>query len=148
MKNDDLLIDAQSLEKNAELGVEYLGELIDAYLNQATETVAELYGAVQENRPQDLGDMASRLAGSSAACGASAVAATLRKLEQCGRNEDLGSVDALLDQVIAELQTTQQYLDGYVHRKGATLRTSFAPPRGVSLASRSGDHRARDFGRI
>ncbi|MEN6407065.1 MAG: Hpt domain-containing protein [Thermoguttaceae bacterium] len=145
MANDNLLMDAESLDENADLGLEYLGELIDAYLNQATEVVAELHGAIRDHRPKDLSDMAHRLAGSSAACGASAVMTTLRKLEQCGREENLEPADALLDQVIAQLQTTQQFLEGYVHQKGASFRASFTPPTGVSFATTTNDRRAKGF---
>lgn len=86
-------------------------DLVMFYLSQAEELVQSLAAAVESNLPEDVQQIAHKLAGSSATCGMAAIVGPLRKLETQGKSGALSSPDLLLRQVKFELQRIQDTVD-------------------------------------
>lgn len=111
-------LDIELLDESAEVGVEGLRELVDLYFAQATETLVELRKAIMANRPEVVDQLAHKLAGSSAVCGANAVIGPLRALEASGRACDLSHAGQLVARVNERLNLCHRLLDEYLADKG------------------------------
>ena len=117
MTPDVLPLDRELLNEDAELGVEGLRELIDMYLTQADEILANLQVAIRTGAASDVEHLAHKLAGSSAVCGVNVMVPPLRALEQRGREGRLSDADQLLAQMTERLELSRRLLAEYLAEK-------------------------------
>ncbi len=115
-------LDVELLDEQAELGIEDLRDLIDLYLTQADEIMGELHTAIRSDAAKDVDQLAHKLAGSSAVCGANAMVAPLRSLEQRGREGKLAGADALYDRIAEQLEWCRRLLAEYLEEKSGKHR--------------------------
>jgi HPt (histidine-containing phosphotransfer) domain-containing protein len=110
-------LDLKILDENAEIGMEWLRELIDMYLTQADETLKDLHTAIRTGTAGDVECLAHKLAGSSAVCGANAMIPPLQALVQRGREGRLAGADQLLAQMTERLELSRRLLAEYLAEK-------------------------------
>ena len=120
MAPDEPLLDMELLDENAEMGLDGLRELIDLYLAQAGQTLGELRTAVAAGAANDVGQLAHKLAGSSAVCGVVAVTSSLREIERCGCEGRLSEIDPLLVETEQRLELCRRLLADYLAEKEKT----------------------------
>jgi HPt (histidine-containing phosphotransfer) domain-containing protein len=111
-------VDIALLDENAELGLDDLRELIDMYFTQADEILAGLRTAINAGAAKDVGELAHKLAGSSAVCGMTAMMAPLRALERQGREGQLSDAKPLMAETTERLDLCRRMLDEYLAEKG------------------------------
>ncbi len=111
---DEPLLDLELLEESSEMGAEVMSELVDLYLTQAREILTELKQAIAAGAAENVQQLAHKLAGSSAVCGAKAMVSTLRALEQQGREGRLSEADQLFTEVCQRLELTERALTDYL----------------------------------
>ena len=129
MANAEALVDIELLDETADLGLDDMCDLLELYLDQSTEIMQSIHTAIQQNHATEVRELSHRLAGSCAACGASGAMNTLRKLEQCGRENNLANADELFADTVDQLLATQQFLADFLRPRGASLRGAFVPPK-------------------
>ena len=117
MAPDESPLDLEILDENAEIGVEGLRELIDMYLAQADEILANLQVAIQTGAASDVENLAHKLAGSSAVCGVNVMVPPLQTLAQQGREGRLSDADQLLAQMTERLELSRRLLAEYLAEK-------------------------------
>jgi HPt (histidine-containing phosphotransfer) domain-containing protein len=117
MPLDESPLDLEILDENAEIGMEGLRELIDMYLTQADETLADLQVAIRTGAAGDVNHLAHKLAGSSVVCGVNIMVPPLRAMEQRGRECRLSDADPLLVQLTERLELSRRLLAEYLAEK-------------------------------
>jgi HPt (histidine-containing phosphotransfer) domain-containing protein len=127
--NESSLVNLELLNETADLGLDDLCDLLEIYLEQATETMEDLQTAIHRKRATEVRELAHRLAGSSAACGASGVMNSLRQLEQCGKSNDLTQAESLMQQITEQMKETESCFRDFVQPKGGAFRATFVPPK-------------------
>jgi CheY-like chemotaxis protein/HPt (histidine-containing phosphotransfer) domain-containing protein len=90
-----------------------LKEIVDLYLSQTSEQVAELERAIQVGNPEEVKRLAHKTAGASATCGMLAIVPALRELERLGYEGHLTNAQALGVQARKELDRISQFLLNY-----------------------------------
>jgi HPt (histidine-containing phosphotransfer) domain-containing protein len=108
-------LDQEILAENAELGLDGLNDLINLYLDQADQTMADLRRCIGEGAAGQVNQLAHRLAGASAVCGANAMIRPLRSLEDLGRKQDLSGADELLEDAERRLELCRRLLAEYLN---------------------------------
>jgi PAS domain S-box-containing protein len=111
---DEPLLDIEWLKEMSETGTDGLDELIDLYLTQAKEIMADLCTAIAAGRAEDVKQLAHKLAGSSAVCGVKAIVTPLRALEQKGKEGRLSGAEQLLAQASLRLALCEKALADYL----------------------------------
>ena len=89
---------------------EVLTELCRDYLMEARLTIEQLRGAVAAQDAGMLRDRAHYLKGSSMMIGAGALSHCCATLEQMGRNSEMNTAGAMLEQTISALQAVEAAL--------------------------------------
>lgn len=107
-------LDEESLRDIAEGDPEGTIELIQLYLDQAEETMRDLQTAIDAGEAEPVNQLAHRLAGASATCGATAMVGPLREMERRGRENQLADADELLDHIHGQLETSRRDLENYI----------------------------------
>jgi signal transduction histidine kinase/CheY-like chemotaxis protein/HPt (histidine-containing phosphotransfer) domain-containing protein len=111
---DTDVLDPDVIESLRELGdddgMELLAELVDLFLLDAPERMAELFKAFEENDTEQLERTAHALKSSSANLGALGLSGIFGDLEQAGREQDLSRAGALLEQSRAEYHRVEAAL--------------------------------------
>jgi len=90
-----------------------LKEIVDLYLTQTGEQVAELERAIQIGDPEEVKRLAHKTAGASATCGMLAIVPALRELERMGYEGHLDNAQALGAQARKELERISHFLLNY-----------------------------------
>jgi len=116
--NVQTMLNLDLLDENAESGMDDLRELIDMYFEQVDETVAGLRTAIDAGDAQTVNDLAHKLAGSSAVCGASGAIPALKELEQRSREGRLDGIEPLMNAAIERLDCCRRLLTEYLAEKG------------------------------
>jgi HPt (histidine-containing phosphotransfer) domain-containing protein len=111
---EEQLLDLELLKEMSEAGPDGLGELVDLYLTQAKEIMADLRTAIAAGRAEDVKQLAHKLAGSSAVCGVKTIVPPLRALEQQGKDGRLSAADQLLVQANLRLELSEKALADYL----------------------------------
>ena len=105
MPNDDP-IDVQVLDEYRQMGIgngpDFVTQLIDQYLAEATAQLAAIAGAVSQRDAPVLRAAAHTLKGSSSAVGANRLAAACEQLEMLARVPNFDGVPALVSALGAE----------------------------------------------
>jgi HPt (histidine-containing phosphotransfer) domain-containing protein len=129
MTQETSKLDRELLDEMAELGLTDLHDLIEMYMEQATETTQQLCTAIEERKAEDVNQLAHRLAGSSAVCGATSVMNSLRTLELRGREANWPAIEKDFAQAIWEIESCEQLLEEYLAGKNQPLHVAFKPPQ-------------------
>jgi HPt (histidine-containing phosphotransfer) domain-containing protein len=135
MQLEASLLDRELLDEMAALGIADLRDLIEVYLQQATEIMESLNSAIGAQNTRDAATLSHRLAGSSAACGATAVMNSLRTLEIMEREGNVSDAQALFEHAIWQLQASERLLADYLAQNRQSLRVSFVPPKNTARPS-------------
>ena len=101
------VLDTDVLGELTGMGLDELHELVEMYLAQADDTLAGLRAAIAADAVGDVARLAHKLAGSSAACGASAMQHALRGLEQRAKSNQLTAADRSLNDVLELLELSR-----------------------------------------
>jgi HPt (histidine-containing phosphotransfer) domain-containing protein len=117
MAFEELPLDIELLDENAEIGMDGLRELLDMYLVQADELMNDLQTAIASGSAKDVDHLAHKLAGSSAVCGVKVMETPLRDLEKKGRSGNLEGADELLNQIADRLELSRRLLAEYLAGK-------------------------------
>jgi HPt (histidine-containing phosphotransfer) domain-containing protein len=89
-------------------------ELVDLYFRQADEIMASLDRAITGNAVGEVNHLAHKLAGSSLACGMSAVVPSLRQLEGGAKAGHLDGARELLADVTAKMMVVRDRVKNYL----------------------------------
>jgi HPt (histidine-containing phosphotransfer) domain-containing protein len=114
VRPDEQLLDVELLKESAEMGSDSMQELIEMYLTQAKEIMADMRTAIAAGAAEDVKQLAHKLAGSSAVCGVKAIVLPLRALEQQGKEGRLSEADQLLAQANLRLELSEKALADYL----------------------------------
>ena len=128
MTENEPKLDLEVLDEMADLGIDDLRELIDAFLEQATEEMRNICRAIDAKNADNVANLAHRLAGSCAVCGATSAMTALRLLERSGCQANWPAIATHFDRSVQELESDGQLLADYLKAKNQTLRATFAPP--------------------
>lgn len=107
-------LDRETLDSIAEGDPDGARELVELFLEQAEKTMRDLHGAIEAGAAGDVNHLAHKLAGSSAACGATGMMPPLHALEQRGREGVLSDAGNLLAQIEQRLESTRRLLAEYL----------------------------------
>ncbi len=111
---EESTLDAESLRDMAEGDPAGTIELIQLYLEQADETMKDLRTAIDAGAADRVNQLAHRLVGASATCGATAMVAPLKEMERRGRKNQVADADQLLDNILRQLETSRRDLEKYI----------------------------------
>jgi HPt (histidine-containing phosphotransfer) domain-containing protein len=75
------LVDFEQLDSACDNDADLKKELVNLYFTQADQIMRDLQKAIQDRSIDDVNHLAHKLAGSSLACGMSAIVASVRQLE-------------------------------------------------------------------
>lgn len=93
--------------------VEFVKELIDAYLDDSPVLINEMKTALQDNDAATFRRAAHTLKSSSASLGVLALSEISKELEQIGKAEILDQVDGKLDQLISIFEQAERELKAF-----------------------------------
>lgn len=108
------LIDFEQLQSACDGDHALLRELMDMYFRQADEIMAGLQKAVQERAVDEVNGLAHKLAGSSLACGLSAIVPPLRHMEINAQAGHLDGAEAAVAEAAAALETLRAAVRDYL----------------------------------
>ena len=128
MTQNEAKLDLELLDEMADLGIDDLRELIDAFLEQATEEMRNICRVIEAKNADEVANLAHRLAGSCGVCGATSAMAALRLLERSGCEANWPAIATHFDRSVQELESSGRLLAKYLKEKNQTLRATFAPP--------------------
>ena len=92
---------------------EFIGELIDVFLDDSPNQLDALRRAVESRRGTLAAEAAHRLKGASGNMGAESLSALCHRLEECGLEEQLEPMQPLVDQVDQEFARVKEFLTEY-----------------------------------
>lgn len=84
--------------------------LLNTYIDDSIQRIELIRAAVASGIGDQVRDAAHALKGSSSNIGAAQLSQLCKKLEDCGRNEELDSADDLLPAIVAERDLVEQLL--------------------------------------
>jgi HPt (histidine-containing phosphotransfer) domain-containing protein len=96
-----------------------LRELINLYLKQTGEQVAQLAAAVAADSAAEVRRLAHSCAGASATCGMGGIVPMLREMEKQGYEEHLVTAPELSVQIENEFKRIRVYLEDYLQKQDA-----------------------------
>jgi HPt (histidine-containing phosphotransfer) domain-containing protein len=110
-------VDFDQLQSACDGDAAMMRELMDLYFQQADDIIARLDKAINGNSVSDVNHLAHKLAGSSLACGMSAVVPSLRQLEGGAKAGHLNGAPELFTDVTSKMAVirvrVQEYLVQY-----------------------------------
>jgi HPt (histidine-containing phosphotransfer) domain-containing protein len=89
----------------------FLGQLVDLFLSDAPQRIAQMEMALTQNRGTELGHLAHAIKGSAANFGASRLVALCFELEQLGKANQLAAVGEKLSALKIEFARTRPALE-------------------------------------
>ncbi|MGH3111145.1 MAG: response regulator, partial [Gaiellaceae bacterium] len=111
-------LDERALDDLKELGgADSLGDVIDAFLAEATELLATLRGSIEQGDLDELRRAAHTLKSNGATLGAGALAEKCRELEESATSGELEKASALVDRIDLELRKVEKAVEA--RRTGA-----------------------------
>ena len=103
-------VDVERLMEFSGGRVESFTELVDLYLKQTTQQLAQIRTALAENDAPRVASVAHSCAGASATCGMSGILPLLRQLERIAMEADLVASGQLLQSIDAEFERIKTFL--------------------------------------
>jgi HPt (histidine-containing phosphotransfer) domain-containing protein len=107
------LVDLEQLQSACDGNAELMRELLDLYFGQADQIVAGLGQAITAGDVSQVDYLAHKLAGSSLACGMSALVPALRQLEHNAKSGHLQGAPDWYAQVRVQLEAVRKYMHDY-----------------------------------
>ena len=107
-------VDFGQLQSACDADADVMRELMDLYLQQAGEILAGLEKAINGNAVADVKHFAHKLAGSSLACGMSAVVPSLRHLEGAAKAGHLIGAHESLADLSAQMEVVRRHVQEYL----------------------------------
>ena len=111
------LVDLEQLQSACDGNAELMRELMDLYFTQADEIMAGLGKAIDAGDVAQADHFSHKLAGSSLACGMSAVVPPLRQLERNAKAGHLRGAPDWFAQVGVQLEAVRRYMRDYLRQK-------------------------------
>ena len=108
-KRNDLSVDLERLLEFSGGDTDNFKELVELYLNQTRNQLAEISQALNGGDPATASRIAHSCAGASATCGMVAIVPILRELEQSGKAGDLAVLPGLFQAAQTEFDRIQQF---------------------------------------
>jgi HPt (histidine-containing phosphotransfer) domain-containing protein len=115
-------VDFGQLQSACDADLDVMRELVDLYFQQAGEILASLEKAINGNAVGEVKHFAHKLAGSSLACGMSAVVPSLRRLEGAATAGHLiGAHQSMVD-LSAQMKVVRRHVQDYLLRYPAQTK--------------------------
>jgi HPt (histidine-containing phosphotransfer) domain-containing protein len=111
------LVDLEQLQSACDGDAGLMRELLALYFGQADQIIKGLGEAIAAGDVGQVDHLAHKLAGSSLACGMSALVPALRKLEFNAKAGHLQGAPDWFAQASTQLKAVRQYMDGYLAQK-------------------------------
>ena len=108
------VVDLEQLEAACDGDPGLMRELVDLYFGQADQIIAGLGKGIAAGDVSEVDHLAHKLAGSSLACGMSAVVAPLRQLEQNAKAGHLNGAADLHAQASERLETVRRFMQTHL----------------------------------
>jgi HPt (histidine-containing phosphotransfer) domain-containing protein len=110
------LVDLDQLQSACDGDARLMRELIDLYFGQADQIMAGLGKGIAAGDVGEVDHLAHKLAGSSLACGMSALVRPLRQLEMNAKAGHLDGAPEWFAQVAAQLEAVRRFMNDHLHR--------------------------------
>jgi HPt (histidine-containing phosphotransfer) domain-containing protein len=91
-------------------------ELMDMYFGQADQIMLGLHQAIQTGAVSEVNHLAHKLAGSSLACGLSAIVPSLRRMEEGARAGHLEGAEASMAEAVKSLELLHQAVQDHLRQ--------------------------------
>jgi HPt (histidine-containing phosphotransfer) domain-containing protein len=109
-----IAVDFDQLQSACDGDEALMRELMDMYFQQADDIIARLDKAINGNAVGDVNHLAHKLAGSSLACGMSAVVPSLRQMEGGARAGHLNGARELFTDVTSKMAVIRVRVQDYL----------------------------------
>ncbi len=113
------VVDFDQLQSACDGNLDLMRELVKLYFNQAGEIMAGLQKAIAESSVAQVDYLAHKLAGSSLACGFSAIVPPLRQLEHNAKAGHLEGAAGFFAQASAQLEAIRLRVRDYLSQSSA-----------------------------
>jgi HPt (histidine-containing phosphotransfer) domain-containing protein len=110
------LVDLEQLQSACDGDAELMRELMDLYFGQADQIMAALGRGIAASDVREVDHLSHKLAGSSLACGMSALLPPLRQLELNAKAGHLQGAPDLFAQAGAQLEAVRRFMNDRLHR--------------------------------
>jgi HPt (histidine-containing phosphotransfer) domain-containing protein len=110
------LVDLDQLQSACDGDVKLMRELIDLYFGQADQIMAGLGKGIAAGDIGEVDHLAHKLAGSSLACGMSALVLPLRQLEMNAKAGHLDGAPEWFAQAAAQLEAVRRFINDYLRQ--------------------------------
>jgi HPt (histidine-containing phosphotransfer) domain-containing protein len=110
------LVDMEQLQSACDGDLQLLQDLMGLYFGQAAEIMTGLGQAIQDGDVAQVDHFSHKLAGSSLACGMSALVPALRQLEHNAKAGHLQGAPDWFTQVGVQLEAVRRFMDDYLHQ--------------------------------
>ena len=110
------MIDFDQLQSACGGDADLMRELMDMYFGQADQIMPGLRQAIQTGAVADVNHLAHKLAGSSLACGLSAIVPPLRQMEQGAKQGNLDGAEAAMAEAIKSLELLRQAVQDHLRQ--------------------------------
>ena len=110
------LVDLEQLQSACDGDAGLMRELIDLYFGQADEIMTKLGQGIAAGDVGEVNHLSHKLAGSSLACGMSALVPPLRRLEMNAKAGHLDGAPEWFAQVAAQLEAVRRFMNDHLHR--------------------------------
>jgi HPt (histidine-containing phosphotransfer) domain-containing protein len=114
------LIDFDQLQSACGGDAALMRELMDMYFGQADQIMLGLRQAIQTGAVNDVNHLAHKLAGSSLACGLSAIVPSLRRMEHGAKAGHLDGAEASMAEAVMSLELLRQAVQDYLRQFQST----------------------------
>jgi HPt (histidine-containing phosphotransfer) domain-containing protein len=110
------LIDFDQLQSACDGDAALMRELMDMYFGQADQIMAGLHQAIQTRSVEDVDHLAHKLAGSSLACGLSAIVPSLRRMEHGAKAGHLDGAEASMAEAVTALELLRKAVQDHLRQ--------------------------------
>jgi HPt (histidine-containing phosphotransfer) domain-containing protein len=110
------LIDFDQLQSACDGDAGLMRELMDMYFGQADQIMLGLHKAVAAGAVKDVDHLAHKLAGSSLACGLSAIVPALRRMELGAKAGHLNGAKDSMAEAVKALELLRQAVQDYLRQ--------------------------------
>ena len=114
--NSAPLIDFDQLNSACDGDTDLLRELMDMYFGQADQIMLGLRQAIETGAATEVNHLAHKLAGSSLACGLTAVVPFVRELELAAKEGHLEGAEDSMAQAVNSLELLRQAVQDYLRQ--------------------------------
>jgi HPt (histidine-containing phosphotransfer) domain-containing protein len=114
------LIDFDQLQSACDGDAGLMRELMDMYFGQADQIMPGLHQAIQTGEVAQVDYLSHKLAGSSLACGLSAIVPPLRQMESGAKEGHLNGAEASMAEAVTSLELLRQAVHDYLRQNQST----------------------------